>query len=233
MSKRLNARRIFHFHSGGFEASPGYTIRTSFKKEPMPGLLHAPKWRHFKNGDGEGGEKAPFEFWFSRRPAGLILTPDPFRTAVSQPQTACLPRLSAESEMISLVDTGAGRAADVPRRSVRATSVRMRGPRGAGTRPLVGGASRRRFSCYLFVSGVVPAWSFQAVTPRTFLLEPARPAVTASSRRLTLPPEVTGPGPSRPEVESWIPSPTDRAAWALFRTVPPELPSALLAWPSL
>lgn len=75
---------------------------------------------------------------------------------------------------------------------------------------MVGGASRRRFSCYLFVSRVVPAWSFQAATPRTFLLEPARPAVTASSRRLTLPPEVTGPGPSRPEVESWIPSPTDR-----------------------
>lgn len=130
MSKRLNARRIFHFHSGGFEASPGYRIRTSFKKEPMPGLLHAPKWRHFKNGDREGCEKAPFGFWFSRRPAGLILTPDPFRTAVSHPQTACLPRLSAETAMTSPAGAGAGRAADVPPRSVRAASVRMRGPRG-------------------------------------------------------------------------------------------------------
>lgn len=168
--------------------------------------------------------KAPFGFWFSRRPAGLILMPDPFRTAVSQPQAACLPRLSAASATARSAEAGAGRAADVPPRSVRAASVRMRGPEG-GTSAIGGRGLEASFSlCYLFVARAVPSWSFHAATPRIFLFAPARPAVTASSRLLTLPPEVTSPGPSRPEAESWIPCPVDRVAWALFRTVPPERP---------
>ena len=82
----------------------------------------------------------------------------------------------------------------------------------------------------LFLSRAVPAWSFHVATQPTFFLTPARPGVTVSSRLSTFPSEVTGPGPPRPEAETWIPCPIGRATCVRVRALPPP---ALSASPNL
>lgn len=222
-----NARRIFHFHSGGFEASPGYSVRTC-SKEPLPGLHPLPVPRGVTSSTAAGRVGSRRLGCLRRRPAGLILTPDPFRTAVSQPQAACSPRLPRNSAVTGPADAGAGRRADVHRGSVRAASVRVRGLRGRGLGHGGRGLETSVSLGCLFVSRAVLAWSSHAATLRIFLLRPARPAVTASSRLPTLLPEVTGPGPSRLEAKSWIPRLWSvRLPAAPFRAVPPEPPWAL------
>lgn len=115
----------------------------------------------------------------------MLLTPDPFRTAVSRPRAA----------VTAPADAGAGRAADEQRSSRPAASVRVRGPQGRGLNPSGRGLETSVVLCYLIW---IQSSAYVEELPRcdsADLPPDARTTpLTASSRLPTLPPEVTGPG---------------------------------------